>query len=272
MDSTSECPTCGGSFSSELGVKMHHAKTHGASIAGEPVDCENCGSTIRKKSNQIEEWDKHFCGDECRLEYTRGENHHQYDRSFVVCDNCGDKSKKRPSRIEGREHNFCDMSCRDEFYEESGMWSDENSPSWEGGDIKSVCKYCDSEYEHIKSRETKFCSMSCKGKWMSENKRGDDAPNWKGGRTDDWSLYYTKEFRDNRERVINRDNGCVVCGEKEVDVHHIKPLRDISKNPENLPDWAHSMENLVCLCKTHHRKYEGKHTELTASEFIETVK
>jgi endogenous inhibitor of DNA gyrase (YacG/DUF329 family) len=136
MESKNKCPTCGDTFSSEFGVKQHHAKSHGESIAGVPVNCENCGNTVRKKSNQVEQWDNHFCGDGCRFEYTRGENHHQYDRVAVDCDNCGKEVKKRPCRIEGREYTFCDMSCRDVFYEESGMFSGEDSPSWKGGSIQ----------------------------------------------------------------------------------------------------------------------------------------
>lgn len=136
MTSTSECPTCGDNFKSERGMKTHHAQIHGESIAGEPVDCDNCGDTVRKKRWRIEEQETFFCDEYCQFEYKRGENHHQYDREQVSCDNCEETIERPSCHLERREHNFCDYSCRDEFYRESGMFSGEDSPAWKGGRLE----------------------------------------------------------------------------------------------------------------------------------------
>jgi hypothetical protein len=252
MTSKDECPTCGETFSSEFGVKQHHTKTHGESIAGKVVDCDNCGDTVRKKPNRIKNWDNHFCGNECRFEYKRGENHHQHNRITVICDNCGDETEKRPCRVERSEKNFCNMSCRNEFYEKSGMWSGESSPSWTGGKETSVCKQCNSTYEHVKSRDSKFCSRSCKGDWMSKNMIGEDHPRWKNTNNTHYK-YYGHTWRDKREKIISLDNcKCQECGSGEnLLVHHVIPLRTF----DNVND-AHYKENLVTLCWHCHGKIE----------------
>lgn len=60
-----DCPTCGESFDTENGMKVHHAQAHGESIAGVAVDCDNCGETIRQERTLAEEQDHHFCDKDC---------------------------------------------------------------------------------------------------------------------------------------------------------------------------------------------------------------
>ena len=52
--------------------------------------------------------------------------------------------------------------------------------------MKTNCDYCGIEFNkkpsRIKKTNKDFCSMKCKGKWLSENKRGEDNPNYKGAR------------------------------------------------------------------------------------------
>lgn len=66
---THECPTCDRKFDSELGLKQHHAKTHGESIKGKPIKCDNCGEITRKRQSRIEKQEKHFCNYDCRDEF-----------------------------------------------------------------------------------------------------------------------------------------------------------------------------------------------------------
>lgn len=70
-ESQTECPTCGDSFDSESGMKIHHAQAHDESIAGVSVECENCGNSFRKRQYEFEIYDSHFCGDDCRIKHTR---------------------------------------------------------------------------------------------------------------------------------------------------------------------------------------------------------
>lgn len=46
--------------------------------------------------------------------------------------------------------------------------------------VRSVCKQCGAEV--VKRRPRKFCSYECYGQWISETKRGPDAPRWNGGK------------------------------------------------------------------------------------------
>jgi len=172
MELKNKCPTCGDKFSSEYGVKQHHAKSHGESISGVTVDCDNCGTTVRKQPSRVEKFDTHFCGDECRFEYKRGENHHDFQRIEVSCSNCGDSVEKHPRTIErGQDLYFCNYECRDEYYRNSNMFDGEKNPSWEGGylgpygrgwsearneiiNLDVVCQSCESDenlvVHHIK--------------------------------------------------------------------------------------------------------------------------
>lgn len=153
------CPTCGDEFSSEYGVKQHHAKTHGESIAGEPVDCDNCDKTVRKKKDTIEKWENLFCSDECRFEYTRGENHPDYDRVDVECDWCGEDAEKYPRTIrKDHENTFCDMKCRNEYYRNGGIPTGEDHPSWKGGYINPYGR----GWEKMRERVLELDEHQCK--------------------------------------------------------------------------------------------------------------
>lgn len=51
-------------------------------------------------------------------------------------------------------------------------------------DVTLQCEFCDSEYtvEEHREDESRFCSNDCMTKWQSENRTGEAAPNWKGGK------------------------------------------------------------------------------------------
>ena len=80
---------------------------------------------------------------------------------------------------------------------------------------------------------------------------GESNPNWAGG----YEGYYGASWRDQRQKAVERDGGeCVICGEEPVDVHHIRPFREFGvENHEQ----ANRLDNLVCLCRGHHSKWEG---------------
>lgn len=79
-------------------------------------------------------------------------------------------------------------------------------------------------------------------------RRGEKSPNWKGGahrsrcQTDEWR-------RKIRPAVIERDGGCVLCGDQgRIDVHHIVPWVETQDD---------SMINLVSLCPRHHKQTDS---------------
>lgn len=102
---------------------------------------------------------------------------------------------------------------------------------------------------------------------------GEDNPNWKGG----YYNYYGSSWPEQRQKAIKRDGGqCSVCGEEEftkkntVDVHHIIPKRkwNVSESHEEMND----LSNLICLCPSCHRKFEGRWQKSIPEEFAEQAK
>lgn len=106
-----ECPTCGGSYESEHGVKVHHKRTHDESIAGEPVDCDWCDETFYKKPSYIERYENLFCCRECKDNF-----HSDY--------------------MEGRERpEHAELMSEMHSGEDNPMYGvrQEDAPNWQGG-------------------------------------------------------------------------------------------------------------------------------------------
>lgn len=83
--------------------------------------------------------------------------------------------------------------------------------------------------------------------------------NWAGG----YEPYYGENWAEKRRAARSRDGyECVVCGKTdqehrsehgwELEVHHIEPVRTFDD-----PTDANGLENLITLCRTHHREYEA---------------
>jgi DNA-binding CsgD family transcriptional regulator len=95
---------------------------------------------------------------------------------------------------------------------------------------------------------------------------GSDSPHWKGGTVKNYGPNYLEQ----REKALRRDGyRCVVCGitneghkqtfGRALSCHHIKPIREY-KDEYEAPEWwekANVLENLVTLCDSHHRDWEG---------------
>lgn len=87
------------------------------------------------------------------------------------------------------------------------------------------------------------------------------------------AFYHSKEWRDFRNKVIARDNGCDLGIEDReiVDkliVHHINPMtiRDLEEGGEELFD----MENFICCShNTHEAIHYGDSSLLVKTEFVE---
>lgn len=63
------CPTCGKECASYRGMKVHHSKAHGESIAGEVVECDHCGDEFRKRLDRVERDAKQFCSRDCQAQW-----------------------------------------------------------------------------------------------------------------------------------------------------------------------------------------------------------
>jgi len=249
-----ECPTCGrDDFKSERGIKQHHARAHDESISGELVECETCSKEYREIPARIERAENNFCSVECRSEWQKiaqtGENNPAYSGGeYVECAYCNDEFWLNPCN----DYEYCSHSCA----VKSREWNRDNHPNYNSVVIE--CDYCSDTLERIKSRvdefERQFCDDECKGKWYSENLNGEDHPLYEGG-----EIRYGKGWKKARELALGRDNhSCQVCGvgrdnsDSVIDVHHIKPVRGFDK-----PNEAHNLLNVVTLCRSCHRMWEG---------------
>ncbi|MFO7925797.1 MAG: HNH endonuclease [Halobacteriota archaeon] len=104
-----------------------------------------------------------------------------------------------------------------------------------------------------------LCSDDCLYEWLSETFTGEGHPNWKGGSTQN----YGRGWQRVRKLALERDgHACVVCGAtkaelgRNLDVHHIVPVRASVETPVATEFDAHHLENVVCLCPACHRKAE----------------
>lgn len=87
------------------------------------------------------------------------------------------------------------------------------------------------------------------------------------------AFYHSKEWRDFRNKVILRDNGCDLGIEDreifdKLIVHHINPMtiRDLEEGGEELFD----MENFICCShNTHEAIHYGDSSLLVKTEFVE---
>lgn len=87
------------------------------------------------------------------------------------------------------------------------------------------------------------------------------------------AFYRSKEWRDFRNKVIARDNGCDLGIEDreifdKLIVHHINPMtiRDLEEGGEGLFD----MENFICCShNTHEAIHYGDSSLLIKTEFVE---
>lgn len=87
------------------------------------------------------------------------------------------------------------------------------------------------------------------------------------------AFYHSKEWRDFRNKIIARDNGCDLGIEDreifdKLIVHHINPMtiRDLEEGGEELFD----MENFICCShNTHEAIHYGDSSLLIKTEFVE---
>jgi len=114
------------------------------------------------------------------------------------------------------------------------------------------CKACGTIIEKPKNSNHFFCSIECTGKYYS----GEFNARWSGGKIP----YYGPNWRSQRCKARRRDNyTCQHCGitedelGKELDVHHIKPFKEIGLAKYKM---ANRLSNLISLCPRCHRSVE----------------
>ena len=155
------CPTCNrDDFDSPRAMKTHHTKAHGESIAGVEVECERCGSEVRRSPYAIENRERVFCDLDCkgawRQENWTGSNTPKWKGGPVTvpCHQCGDQFERRRDQVEKYDRSFCSSTCLGEWRSQAQRGSD--NPVWTGGAaIRSTVRQLigDEPWEEIAGRE-----------------------------------------------------------------------------------------------------------------------
>ena len=128
------CPTCGVGYTNDYGVKLHHSREHGESIAKVDIYCERCGDFYKEVYESTA--DHYSVCDDCRpkvkSERVMGEKNPQFGTGETIefdCKYCGEH-KEQPARNNNRGV-FCDGECRNAWLREEHCG--ENHPWWKGG-------------------------------------------------------------------------------------------------------------------------------------------
>lgn len=242
-----DCPTCGESFDSEQGMRIHHGHKHGEKLPNRT--CKGCGTEFYDPKSRLK-----FCND-CNP--NAGENNGNWNaaKERATCQICASEFSYYPSNKEG-------VYCSDCVESASGLLP-ENPATRER--VSKACLHCSSQIEACPSRVADrkrglFCDLDCYGSWLSENVVGDDHHQWEGGTLD----YGRKWWRVRREALKRDDYTCQNCGEtptelgQNPDVHHIERVRSFDQ-----PQMAHSLGNVITLCRSCHRNAEAGNIEVT---------
>lgn len=127
------------------------------------------------------------------------------------------------------------------------------------------CIYCDKEIirntRAVTNRisptqylKAKFCSLGCRGAWQSENKRGSENPNWRGGKSSKTErLRGSKKYVEWRLGVFQRDRWtCQRCGITggDLNAHHIEGF-DNKKS-------RYLIDNGITLCVNCHNDFHNQ--------------
>lgn len=235
-----ECPTCErDDFKSERGMKIHHEAKHGESLRDTYI-CDFCGDEFYRSEGG------EYCGMECFSEARKGEGNPMYE-------------VERPESHRKELREKMSGSSNPMF---SATGSD--NPRWRER-REQECTWCGQTFRTIE-RDRKFCSLSCMGDWRSCHWNGSEHPAW---RDDSQEVPMGANWEEKREEALIRDEyECIECDMsneshrrkigKGLDVHHIVPRREFWDKETGELDYerANRLENLITLCRKHHRKIE----------------
>jgi len=249
-----QCPSCDRSFETDHGLKVHHSKTHGQNLPNR--ECKACDTEF------YSEYERKYCSEGCRLEAVSfaGANNPNYGggKAITICDICGQEFEYYPSDKQGR---YCPTCVESEQWRSPPSASGSDHPQWNGGKRTVSCNACGDEIERWPNRINgrTFCDVDCQGEWLSEHFVGTDHPNWQ----ENEKIAYGPGWEDAREEALERDGySCQVCGQdrhtlgQNPDVHHITPVRWFVKSDNHSRIDAHSLHNLLSLCRSCHREAE----------------
>ena len=232
-------------------------------------ECARCGDIFYAEYKRV------YCSTDCRnaaVSYAGTANpNYRQGMSTGTCDLCGNEFEYYPSEKKGR---YCPSCVEREAWQSPPSLSGSKNPRWNGGKRAVRCTVCGVTIKRYPSAvsEVVVCSEDCRRTWLSDAFSGPDHPNWAGGA----NLVYGKGWSRIRKRALERDEyRCLVCGapEEELgqnpDVHHIVPVRWFVESPTHEREDAHTLKNVVSLCRSCHRKAESG--EITRNELTALI-
>ena len=167
------------------------------------VKCDHCGKEIVRKPSRIKRVKHHFCSQECFSKWYSlnfsGENSFVWKGGKVkrFCQTCGEEFEVWPSDLKLEHGKYCSRECFAKSL--SVNWRGEDNPRWKGGKTKCFCKVCGKTFfvdpYIVKKGEGEYCSHKCHDRWRSENLKGENNPNWRGGKIKQICLMCGKEFQ-----------------------------------------------------------------------------
>jgi len=133
MSDDTTCPTCGrDDFASPLGMRNHHARTHGESLT-DTVTCEYCGDEFEVPTYR----DSIYCSEQCAAADRR-------QRITKTCEGCGDEFEVVPRNDDQR---YCSPKC-------GSRYANRNRET-------SQCAQCNRTFRHPKSDDPIYCCDAC---------------------------------------------------------------------------------------------------------------
>ena len=186
--------------------------------------CLHCGKQLVVRLSEDANGNGKYCSRDCYYAH-KGE----IAREHRTCLMCGNGFPILKSWIRKGGGDYCSNACK--------------FKSLEKPRVPQTCKVCGKEFTVHPYREKdasrgQYCSKRCYYQWRSENIRGENSPNWRGG-----PYPYGPGWDERlRETIRERDDHtCGICHLSGKTVHHIDYIK------ENL---EHS--NLVTLCPPCH--------------------
>jgi len=220
-------------------MRQHHTKVHGEPLPNRT--CDGCDVEFYDPKAR-----RTYC-DDCNPNAGERNGNWTGAKEETECEICSSEFSYYPSDKDGRY-------CSDCVTDAGGLLPENHAEKIERVDTE--CSQCGSIISALPSKlERKehglFCDTACYGGWLSEHVVGEDHHQWQSGDLD----YGEKWWRVRRATLERDGHQCQVCGKgksqigRAPDVHHIDRVRDF-----NVPQDAHSLDNVVTLCRSCHRR------------------
>lgn len=232
-------------------MRQHHTKVHDSRLPN-----RTCVGYSREFYD--EKARRKYC-EECNPNTGQNNGNWKDAKKRGACRTCGTVFSYYPSNKEG-------VYCSDCVSSSDGLLAE--NPSKPVERIRTTCPNCETGLQVLRSRLDRqrrgvFCDTDCYGEWLSENVVGPAHHQWVGGAIN----YGQTWWRIRRQSLVRDEYECQYCGKsrKEIgrnsDVHHRIPVRRFDR-----PETAHSLNNVITLCRSCHRHAEAGNIEIPPSE------